>query len=200
MNTCILSIQRGDKMAQKKSPAKSAKGSSRSSARGGKTKSASTRKTTKTAGKSAKSTASRSAKKTKKSKRNGSGVRDEAVCLIVIALCIVALVSLFTKSMGVVGEAVSTYLKGLFGIGGYFLPFIVAVFCVWMIFSEERQGVGLKAGAGLLFIVCIAAFAQDAAAREEGGYYREVGLGLCLGTYEGRQAGFFYGLTYVGEE
>ena len=147
-------------MAQKKSPAKSAKGSSRSSARGGKTKSASTRKTTKTAGKSAKSTASRSAKKTKKSKRSGSGVRDEAVCLIVIALCIVALVSLFTKSMGVVGEAVSTYLKGLFGIGGYFLPFIVTVFCVWMIFSEERQGVGLKAGAGLLFIVCIAAFAQ----------------------------------------
>ena len=46
----------------------------------------------------------------------------------------------------------------------------------------------------------IAAFAQDAAAQEEGGYYREVGMGLCLGTYEGRQAGFFYGLAYVGEE
>ena len=39
-------------------------------------------------------------------------------------------------------------------------------------------------------------FAQSVAAEQEDFYYHEAGMGLCAGTYGGRQAVFFYGLAY----
>ena len=44
------------------------------------------------------------------------------------------------------------------------------------------------------------AFAEASAQEDDGGYYREMGMGLCPGTYEGRQAAFFYGLAFVGAD
>ncbi|MDR4022217.1 MAG: DNA translocase FtsK 4TM domain-containing protein [Eubacteriales bacterium] len=150
-------------MAQKKSTSSTARKTSSSKSRG--TKATGARKTSKSSGsrtsKSTKSSKSRSSKSSRNSKaKKSAAAKDEAVCLIALALCIVALVSLFTDKMGIAGETISGFLKGLFGLGGYFLPFIAASFSLWMLFSEERRGIGMKVGAGLLFIVSIASFAQ----------------------------------------
>lgn len=147
-------------MAQRKSTSATArKTSSSSKSKGRKTTGA--RKTSKSSGsRSSKSTKSSKTRSKSSKSSKSSGAKDEAVCLIALALCIVALVSLFTSKMGIAGETISGFMKGLFGLGGYFLPFIVAAFSLWMLFSEERRGIGMKVGAGLLFIVSIASFAQ----------------------------------------
>lgn len=46
----------------------------------------------------------------------------------------------------------------------------------------------------------IRSFARDVAPEEDGFYYHNVGMAICSGTHEGRQAVFFYGLAYEGEE
>ena len=43
-------------------------------------------------------------------------------------------------------------------------------------------------------------FARNTAPQQDGFYYHEVGMALSSGTYEGRQAVFFYGLAYEGAQ
>ena len=147
MNTCILSIQRVINGTEKK-PGEISQGLEPIVGKGRKDKiRLNKKKLPKRRGKARKARLPVRPKKLKikeeRLRRKGRGRMPYSYSALHSSPC----KPFFTKSMGVVGEAVSTYLKGLFGIGGYFLPFIVTVFCVWMIFSEERQGVGLKAGA-----------------------------------------------------
>lgn len=111
-----------------------------------------------------KTTSSKNTKKnTRKTTSNAydnSGVFDEVISLIVIAVSIVAIISLFTDKIGIVGDFIGSLLKGTFGLGGFFLPFIVIVLCVWSLFSEERYGIKFKIGASALFVVCMASFAH----------------------------------------
>ena len=67
---------------------------------------------------------------------------------------------MFTDKIGIVGDFIGSLLKGTFGLGGFFLPFIVIVLCVWSLFSEERYGIKFKIGASALFVVCMASFAH----------------------------------------
>ena len=82
-----------------------------------------------------------------------SSMTDEIIRLIVIAVSIVALISLFTDKIGIVGTVIGGGLKGLLGIGAFFLPFIVIAFCIWILFSEERRGLYYKLGGSVLFII-----------------------------------------------
>ena len=128
-------------MAQKKSTSSTARKTSSSKSRG--TKATGARKTSKSSGsrtsKSTKSSKSRSSKSSRNSKaKKSAAAKDEAVCLIALALCIVALVSLFTDKMGIAGETISGFLKGLFGLGGYFLPFIATSFSLWLLFKDAE--------------------------------------------------------------
>lgn len=111
-----------------------------------------------------KTTSSKNTKKnTRKTTPNAyddSGVFDEVISLIIIAVSIVAIISLFTDKIGIVGDLIGSLLKGAFGLGGFFLPFIVIVLCVWSLFSEERYGIKFKIGASALFVVCMASFAH----------------------------------------
>ena len=111
-----------------------------------------------------KTTSSKNTKKnTRKTTPNAyddSGVFDEVISLIIIAVSIVAIISLFTDNIGIVGDFIGSLLKGTFGLGGFFLPFIVIVLCVWSLFSEERYGIKFKIGASALFVVCMASFAH----------------------------------------
>lgn len=111
-----------------------------------------------------KTPASRNTKKTgRKTPQAGyenSGIFDEVISLIVIAASIVAVISLFTDKIGIVGEIVGSVLKGTLGLGGFFLPFIVIALCVWTLFSEERYGMKFKIGASVLFVICMASFAH----------------------------------------
>ena len=111
-----------------------------------------------------KTTSSKNTKKnTRKTTPNAyddSGVFDEVISLIIIAVSIVAIISLFTDKIGIVGDFIGSLLKGTFGLGGFFLPFIVIVLCVWSLFREERYGIKFKIGASALFVVCMASFAH----------------------------------------
>ena len=89
-----------------------------------------------------------------------NSMMDEIISLIVIAVSIVALISLFTDKIGIVGTVIGGGLKGLLGIGAFFLPFIVIAFCIWILFSEERRGLYYKLGGSVLFIICLASFAH----------------------------------------
>ncbi len=151
----------GDIMAQKKTTAKST--AKKSTAK----KTTSGKKTT-AKNKSTKSTKSTGRKTSSKNSYEDEGMMDEVISLIVIAISIVALISLFTDKIGIVGEVIGNVLRGLFGLGGYFLPFLVIAFCVWMLFSEERRGFKLKIGASVLFIVCMASFAHAISSTGQG--------------------------------
>lgn len=94
----------------------------------------------------------------KKSKID-DGMKDEVIALIVIAVSAVALISLITDSIGVVGQAISGVLKGLLGISAYFLPFVVIVFCIWRLFSERKDKLRIRIAASALFLVALASFA-----------------------------------------
>ena len=111
-----------------------------------------------------KTTSSKNTKKNTRKKTpnayDDSGVFDEVISLIIIAVSIVAIISLFTDKIGIVGDFIGSLLKGTFGLGGFFLPFIVIVLCVWSLFSEERYGIKFKIGASALFVVCMASFAH----------------------------------------
>ena len=111
-----------------------------------------------------KTTSSKNTKKNTRKKTpnayDDSGVFDEVISLIIIAVSIVAIISLCTDKRGIVGDFIGSLLKGTFGLGGFFLPFIVIVLCVWSLFSEERYGIKFKIGASALFVVCMASFAH----------------------------------------
>ncbi len=87
------------------------------------------------------------------------GMRDEVIALIVIAASAVSLISLVTDKIGVVGQVVSGLLKGTLGISAYFLPIIVIIFCIWILFSERRDNLHIRIAASALFLVAMAAFA-----------------------------------------
>lgn len=87
------------------------------------------------------------------------GMRDEVISLIVIAASAVALISLATDKIGVVGQVISQLLKGTVGISAYFLPIIVIIFCIWTLFSEKRENQSIRIAASALFLVAMASFA-----------------------------------------
>ena len=90
--------------------------------------------------------------------RNNAAVNESAT-IIVAAISVVAIISLFSSKMGVFGETISAVLKGLLGLGGYLLPFVVIIFSIWIFMSEKREGFKLKIAASALFLCSIAAFA-----------------------------------------
>ena len=84
---------------------------------------------------------------------------NESATILVAAISVVAIISLFSSKMGVFGETISAVLKGLLGLGGYLLPFVVIIFSIWIFMSEKREGFKLKIAASALFLCSIAAFA-----------------------------------------
>ena len=154
-------------MAQKKAAAK--KSNARSSAKRKPASGANARKNTRSSSKGTKSgskktgakksTNSRGRKTSKKTKQR-NGIMDEILYLIIILISAVVMLSILTKKMGVLGAFISGILKGLFGVGAYFLPVIVIAYCLWMIFSEYREGSRIKLIGAMLFIVCISSLAH----------------------------------------
>ncbi|MDD5946109.1 MAG: DNA translocase FtsK 4TM domain-containing protein [Clostridia bacterium] len=150
-------------MAQKKTASKTTakKSGSKSTAKKQSTAKNSGRKNASAGKKSGAKASSRKTSSKNTAKNSGDdSMLDEIICLIIVMICIVAVISLFTSKIGVFGSFISGFLKGLFGLGGYFLPFIAIVYCLWMLFSDGRGNAELKLGAAVLFIVCLAAFAH----------------------------------------
>ncbi|MGL4791000.1 MAG: DNA translocase FtsK 4TM domain-containing protein, partial [Anaerotignaceae bacterium] len=86
-------------------------------------------------------------------KRFGDTIYDEIILLTLMILSLIVMVSLFTSVMGVFGQVVSSFLKGLFGAGAIVLPIILIAFCVWVILNREHRFFVAKAiGVGMFTI------------------------------------------------
>lgn len=92
--------------------------------------------------------------------RFGDSILDEVILLLIIVASIIVFISLLTEKMGIIGGIISSFFKGLFGLGGLFLPICVIAYCIWMLVSEEKRYPLVRGiGAGL-FLLTVAAFAQ----------------------------------------
>ncbi len=57
-------------------------------------------------------------------------VRDEIGAIILIAFGVFLIIALQTDLVGVVGKAISDFLKGSFGFGAYFLPYFLIIYAL----------------------------------------------------------------------
>lgn len=85
----------------------------------------------------------------------GDTLLDEVIIILVVLFCIIAIISLFTNKTGVVGGLISSFLKGLFGVGGYIIPFSAIGYCVWLLKSETKNNKVLKLVGMLMCIILI---------------------------------------------
>lgn len=72
-------------------------------------------------------------------------VRDEIGAIILIAFGVFLIIALQTDLVGVVGSAISDFLKGAFGFGAYFLPYFLIVYAV-LIFAGLVVPFSLRTG------------------------------------------------------
>lgn len=70
-------------------------------------------------------------------------IYDEIAAIILLAFGIFFAVAMHSSLAGAVGEAVSTGLKGLFGLGGFMLPYFLVFYSI-MIFAGMNRPVGKK--------------------------------------------------------
>jgi DNA segregation ATPase FtsK/SpoIIIE, S-DNA-T family len=57
-------------------------------------------------------------------------VRDEIGAIVLIAFGVFLIIALQTNLVGLVGNAISNFLKGAFGFGAYFLPYFLIVYAI----------------------------------------------------------------------
>jgi len=57
-------------------------------------------------------------------------VRDEIGAIVLIAFGVFLIIALQTNLVGLVGNAISDFLKGAFGFGAYFLPYFLIVYAI----------------------------------------------------------------------
>lgn len=84
--------------------------------------------------------------KTKKSKNKknksifSNPVIKEAISVLTIGVGIILLMSVYMNNgVGIVGNAISSVLKGLFGLGAYIIPFIIIVVSIYMVISKTKK-------------------------------------------------------------
>ena len=92
--------------------------------------------------------------------RFGDSILDEVILLLIIVASIIVFISLLTEKMGIIGGIISSFFKGLFGLGGLFLPICVIAYCIWMLTSEEKRYPLVRACGAGLFLLTVASFAQ----------------------------------------
>ena len=74
----------------------------------------------------------------------GDTILDEIILILVIVVGILVVISLLSSGMGVIGELLRGLVNGLLGLGGYFLPFVAIVYCIWMLMAKDHEGARLK--------------------------------------------------------
>ncbi len=90
----------------------------------------------------------------------GDSMLDEVILIIIVGICIVILISLLTRKMGVLGTVLGDTLKGLLGISSILFPLSTIAYCSWMLGSERKKNRESRImGIGLLLIT-ISALAQ----------------------------------------
>ena len=118
--------------------------------------------------------------------RFGDSILDEVILLLIIVASIIVFISLLTEKMGIIGGIISSFFKGLFGLGGFFLPICVIAYCIWMLTSEEKRYPLVRAFGVGLFLLTVAAFAQvlhPIQAAESLGFFKRCGVYYGAGAF-----------------
>lgn len=83
----------------------------------------------------------------------GDSMLDEVILIIIVGICIVILISLLTRKMGILGTVLGDTLKGLLGISSILFPLATIAYCSWMLGSERKKNREIRImGIGLLLI------------------------------------------------
>lgn len=100
----------------------------------------------------------RSTKRTRGKKQQNTEIRSEIIIFAALAVCILLVLSSFGAG-GIVGEAVSSVLFGLFGFMAYLLPFLLFCGIAFYISNRGNTHAYIKIAAGIvLFLVLTAIF------------------------------------------
>lgn len=93
-----------------------------------------------------------------KKEQQNQEIRGEIIILIALAVCILLVLSNFGMG-GIVGEAVSSVLFGLFGIMAYILPFAAFGISAFLVSNRGNAHAYIKIGAAIvLFLLLTAVF------------------------------------------
>lgn len=85
----------------------------------------------------------------------GDSLWDEILLIMLIIFSILIIISLFSSSMGFLGGIISSLFKGLLGIGGVIFPFIVIIYSLWLLISDDTDSAPLKIVASAIFLVTL---------------------------------------------
>lgn len=110
-----------------------------------------------------------------------SSLYDEILMIALIILSVIVMLSLFTSVMGILGELINKFFKGMMGISSFILPVLVSVFSVWWLFSRKRRFARAKAVGIALFIVSFAALFQ--LITQTGGSFNDIGFFARIGKF-----------------
>lgn len=78
-------------------------------------------------------------------------IRDEIIGVVLVAVGIFLIVALQTHAAGIIGNGISSFLKGMFGFAAYFLPYCVLIYGV-LLFIRKTIHTGIKSVVFLLII------------------------------------------------
>lgn len=82
----------------------------------------------------------------------------EIACILLIAFSILLIIGVFLGGGGTLGNILGQFLKSLFGVGAYILPFMLIYFCMQMFFSEGKKINVPKCIMSLLLFLLVIAF------------------------------------------
>ena len=108
----------------------------------------------------AKSTKRKNNTKRKPGKTPGNNsLKEEVIILAALAVCILIVISNFGFG-GIVGEAVSSVLFGVFGYMAYILPFALFALLAFLLLNKGNARAYIKTIAGILLFLFITAFLE----------------------------------------
>lgn len=78
-------------------------------------------------------------KSSNKNNYSNSSIKLEIICIMIICISLILFISVFFNGGGALGGVLSSFLKGIFGIGAYILPILSICFCIFIFFSKEKK-------------------------------------------------------------
>lgn len=79
------------------------------------------------------------AKSNSNKKYINNNLKMELICILIICLSLILIISIFFGSGGLLGKLLSSFLKGIFGIGAYILPLSCICFSIYLFFKEDKK-------------------------------------------------------------
>ena len=112
---------------------------------------------------------------------NDSSLYDEILMIGLIIVSVIVMLSLFTSVMGIFGELINKFFKGMMGISSFILPVLVSAFSIWWLFSRKRRFATAKAVGIAIFIVSFAALFQ--LITQNSGSFNDIGFFSRIGKF-----------------